>query len=519
MNSQLSIFATLLKKDILLFWQFATVIAGLIVLLQFPAAIVSLGQVGQILRIATLLGTVLFVLVVFYEDAVVSLKHDWLTRPIYGTTSLFAKLAFVFMVIVAPAIVGVVAKNLYEGHSWGESLLEGLSIGVSGSTLMTLVFTMAFAALTSGIRQAVVALLAATAFVAVVAMVAFKLFMLRPPTEESGSGWIVVRTLLIMLTSAGLFVLWIQYHFRHNRAARSVVASAVVAAIALMSLVTWPRVFSAQKALSPDPEAASTVRLELAAGCFPSRLLDTDREAALPVGPLKFTAGVYSEAQRKQAGPGAIALATQLVRRDIPPGHRLSIGHFRLTHHARNGDMQELGAAPTSRPWSVDGDGQLIATQHWLMSREEFNRMSAAPDVETHINYSLSLLAPKATGVFLADGHRTFYRGIGYCGATLDRGAEMVIVDCFKAGDQPAQLVAGLSGAPEEESRASDVPDYTPASLDFWGGKRHTMRIGVKGVGVPQVTVTAYEARVHFDRRLVVPGVLGGPTSVCPLPL
>jgi hypothetical protein len=57
--------------------------------------------------------------------------------------------------------------------------------------------------------------------------------------------------------------------------------------------------------------------------------------------------------------------------------------------------------------------------------------------------------------------------------------------------------------------------DFTPAALDFWGGQRSDMQLVAHGTEVPRVKVTTYQARAHFDRQLVRPGVLGGPASAC----
>jgi hypothetical protein len=45
--------------------------------------------------------------------------------------------------------------------------------------------------------------------------------------------------------------------------------------------MTWPRIFAVQKMLSPDPAAAEQVQVQLASGCFPSRVLDSDGGQAL----------------------------------------------------------------------------------------------------------------------------------------------------------------------------------------------------------------------------------------------
>jgi hypothetical protein len=148
----------------------------------------------------------------------------------------------------------------------------------------------------------------------------------------------------------------------------------------------------------------------------------------------------------------------------------------------------------------------------------DYQRLLAAPGVATQLDYSLSLLAPKVTIEFPADGKRAYYPGVGFCGATVDAATGVVAVDCFKPGAQPVQLVAYLDGGSPDTGVASRRADYTPALLDFWGGMRHGMQLRGSASQTPRVKVTTFEARTHFDRQFVVQGVLGGPVSACPKP-
>jgi hypothetical protein len=150
-----------------------------------------------------------------------------------------------------------------------------------------------------------------------------------------------------------------------------------------------------------------------------------------------------------------------------------------------------------------------------LLSKKDHQRLTADPGTTAQFDYSLSLLGPKATVVFAADGRRASRPGVGYCGTTV-AASRGVIVNCYRVGDQPAQLATRQDAQSDIEDRASGQPDFTPAILDIWGGRRHRMYVA-DAAGSP-VRVTAYEARAHFTRQFDVPGVLGGPVSTCPLP-
>jgi hypothetical protein len=160
----------------------------------------------------------------------------------------------------------------------------------------------------------------------------------------------------------------------------------------------------------------------------------------------------------------------------------------------------------------------LAAGQSWLLPRSTYDRLAHSRDVHTEIHYFLRLLAPVAGAEFQADGRRQFYPSIGYCSATFNPAGGAVNVDCFKPGPQPAQLVASLAGTPASAGSPSGFPDFTPAALDFWGGRRHLMKLRAEGNGIPRVQVTAFAALAQFDPRIVVPGILGGSVSACPAP-
>lgn len=517
MNSRTPLLGTLVRKDLRLFWQFAALLSALIVSAEFPALVLQMGPLGELLRVVVSLGTILLILVVFHEDAVVSLKHDWLTRPIPGSTQLLAKLVFVVLVVIAPAILGGIANSLYMGRSAGESLVTGLSSGTGAGTLTLVAIVMCVAAITGGMRQAIIAVLAAFAFFAVLA-----LLMARLGTGESnqfsGSSWIVGRTLQWLLLAATISVLIIQYRHRHTRAARVIVGSAVLLGCAILALMSWPRVFAVQKALSPEPAAAINVRAQLVQACFPARVLDAAGGGNPSGRAAEIRPDVFSDEQRSRAGSNAVAFSTRMAPHDVPEGSIIRVG--RVIARWRAGGKVLHGALPgeSRQRWVLDDAGQAAVDHYWLLKREDYERLAAQVGVEIQVDYSMTLLAAQATSEFLADGQRAWRPGIGYCSATFDRARGVVSVNCYKWGAQPALLAANIAGRPDIERKISRWPDYTPAILDFWGGTHHDMSLTSQGPETPRVIVTAYRARTHFDRQIVVPGVLGGSVSACPAP-
>lgn len=142
------------------------------------------------------------------------------------------------------------------------------------------------------------------------------------------------------------------------------------------------------------------------------------------------------------------------------------------------------------QPLTADS-GAATVDHYWLLPAADYQRLAAISGVEAELDY---------------------------CSATFDAVTGFLAVDCFKHGSQPTQLVAYLDGALSNTRIASRRAEYTPASLDFWGGFRHRMQLRSSGGQMPKVKVTAFEARAHFDRQIVVPGVLGGVPTACPAP-
>jgi hypothetical protein len=497
MKRQLRLTGTLLHKDFRLFWPFALLLASLIALWQFPPLVAKLGVVGFQLQNATGLASALLILVVFHEDAIVSLNHDWLTRPVPGLVLLLAKCAFVVLVIIMPMILGGMLYNLYQGHTVGESALTGLALGTDGSALVLTLLVMTFAAITSNLRQAIIVLLAGIA--SLIALVAITVQILGiQGMGFTGTDSVVGRTLQIMLGLVVVAALLVQYALRHTRAARVILGVAILAAWVLMLPMTGPRIFTMQKALSQDAAAAASIRIELVKGCFPAHVPN-------------------AADQSSRAGPDAILFATQNIQEGIPAGDRLSAGPVQLTYRGADGIVRTL--YPEWPSPQTPGDGGLLATtQNWLLPRSTYDRLVLSRNVQTEIHYFLRLLAPEASTEFLADGRREFHPGFGYCGATFNPVGGVVSVDCFKPGPQPAQIVASLAGTSASAGSPSGAPDFTPAALDFWGGRRHLMKLRADGNGIPRVHLTAFAALAHVERRVVVPGVLGGPISACPAP-
>ncbi|HTQ36705.1 MAG TPA: hypothetical protein VMH77_06690 [Steroidobacteraceae bacterium] len=526
MNTRLKLLGAVLLKDLRLFWLFAALTAVLNVVANFKA-IVQLNQwTTGLVPIAVFLATNLFILLVFHEDSAVSGKRDWLTRPVPGMTMLAAKCIFVVVATVLPGVLGLILNEFHVGRPPVVALISGAAKGLTGAALLGPLGVMALAALTSNIRQAIVAVVAGM----VVLFAGYGVWMESNAAFESGfpdnidaasgSAWILMVPLELLGTLAALAVLWILYRRHHGRRAALVLVGVVtLAGGTFLATMNWSRMFGLQKWLSPDPAAGSSVAVSLLPGCFAVRTVAALGETGASAAG-KIPARIFSDEQRGRAGDDAVAIAVRLVVDHIPEDGQLVVGRAQLTYRTADGAAVLLGTGRTNQrsdqQWVKTDTGHRAMDQYWLLSKKDYQRLAADPGTTTHIDYSLSLLGPRATAVFKADGRGAFRAGVGHCGAIASRADKGAGVYCYRIGSQPALLAARLDGRSNIEDRASGYPDFTPAILDFWGGRLHYMYVA--DAAASQVRVTAYEARAHFTRQFDVPGVLGGPVSSCPLP-
>lgn len=376
---------------------------------------------------------------------------------------------------------------------------------------MGIAIVMAFASVTANIRQAFIVILSVVAALAFLVATASRF---ANPGDfldiGTAAGWVVSRTLQLLVVASAIAILWVQYRHRHTRTARVIALATVVVAMAVVAGMPWERAFAIQKTLAPEAVAPeSAVALNLPQGCFARRgPADSAGERA---------SSDEDEKGVRSAGEELIPLKTRLVGAVGSAERRVVVDHAQVSWYSGTKKEQRSPSALWFRR------GRLVETspateRHFVLPRAAYTRLAALGDVHTRVEYSFSVLAPIASAELVADGRRERHARLGWCGATADKAAGNVTVTCYKPGAQPAMLTANLAGAPEDDAILSQPLDYTPAFLDFWGGQRHQMVLKYNGGAAPRVKVTAYEARAHFDRQYDVPGVLGGPVSACPAP-
>jgi hypothetical protein len=226
MNTRLKVLGAVLRKDTRVFWPLAALTAMLNALVNYEAIMRKLVAIEILVMPSMLLATGLFLLLVFHEDSPVTGKRDWLTRPVPGMTMLAGKCVLVGLVIVLPQVLGFVLGGFHLGRPPMEVFITSTADGLGGAELLVFLCMMAFAALTSSIRQAIVALLGSVVlfFVGLIYISGtigypLPLWFADSMGPASGSDWMLTRTLQLLLAFTALSVLWILYRRGHGRRA------------------------------------------------------------------------------------------------------------------------------------------------------------------------------------------------------------------------------------------------------------------------------------------------------------
>jgi hypothetical protein len=498
MNRRSTVIAALVKKDVLLLWPLAALAATLRLLQVVYVDVGNMSQDGMgilatLHQVAIFASVGLFVVAAIQNDAIASVRHDWLTRPIAGSDLIFAKAICIVALIAIPTVViDTLIYSVRFDFSLGESLARATT---AREMFLMVVISAVIATLTATILQALGAAIGTIAVAVLVFLPAMQLSSMREDYFASGAQWILALAALVAIIAVSILLLWLQYTRRATRVSRSIFAATVVVLSAAPLGFSWNAIFAMQKSLSTEQAAAEQVQLALADGCFRTGRVDAPLEAA---------------------GPDAIELVTEAMPSGIPDGWRLHVGRVQAHYIDQEGrnDAEPVPARMMAQRTDPNGTG---AVQHlWLLSRSNVARMSADPSTHLRIEYSLGLLKREAVIDVPVDGIRRHSPELGYCGAEWDARDSIVKVGCFKRGRTPA-LVTGQVGESTSITPVAFV-DYTPGWLELLASRQYNARLRHSGPAPSRVTLVTYEDRAHFNRVIDVPGMLGGPVSQCPAP-
>jgi hypothetical protein len=513
MSRFLAVSSAVLHKDCRELWPHAAPTA---VLFAIDSASLASGALLEVTRPSAQLLVAMLIVRLLQSDSPASARHDWLTRPIPWLTLLAAKAAFMLLWLAVPVIVGGTAKGLSDGYSLGAALLEGARQSVPSPLLMVVI---AASIITSSLWQAFLAL--GAAWLCQWALIYITHRVARPGVMDASDGpligtlWIQSSAVGLLVIVAGALILWQQYGRRKTGQARAIYAGALALAfLVVMVLLPDSRRFAVQQLLGSD-----SVAVDLVPGCFASRSAKNYaevRELRNQVAPRAPSLTFL----RRRVGANPVVFSTVLTERERAGADRLIFAHAEAKYIDAQGrllfSVQGFAASPLL---TTAADGRAATTHYWVLPREHYEALQARSDVRLQIDYSWSLLAPKARAVVPADGRREYYPGLGHCGAYPQGSSNYILVDCFKTGPQPALLYANAVGGMPSAGATSGPLDFKPAMLSLFFTGRHHQVSWTSGDAQPsQVQVTAYEARAHFASRVTAPGILGGPKETCPAP-
>ena len=529
MNVHARIVAGVLRKDFQSLWPMAMFAIALLVFgvalenyrLLYAGSVGDLGgqTMGSYLDLTLWVTGALLTTAVIQQDTTVSVTHDWLTRPISRVDLVVAKGAFILLVLLMPVFASRVVIYAIGGYSIVEAVLAAANVN-SYALVFGLPLVIAAAAITPTLLQTGAALIGVFVVGAVFPSIAAEFgYALDETILGTGSAWVLTGAVGAALTVATAAVLWLQYGRGRTGLARAVFAVAVLLPLAGVVLVSAKDVIAVQQAVTPGapPEEFA---FTLNGGCFVAESIDPSAaDAAGPSAPRsRFSgAGLWDREQLARAGPNPVAYATAFSTAAVPKGWRLMVAHAEITYTDERGGVLERPLPSRARAASAIAiDGEPSSAHYWLLPRTAAERLAEEPSTRLAIDYSLSLLAPRTVEIAVDRGWQKLPY-VGFCSAEYDSAAATVNIDCFKRGAQPARIVAKFTGA--LGSATSLLEDYAPVWFAPLTGQRY--RIALKapsGVDRSMVTLTAYEARAHFNRRAEASGVLGGPIADCPLP-
>jgi pimeloyl-ACP methyl ester carboxylesterase len=470
-------------------------------------------------------------------DPATSLNHDWLTRPIARLDWLLAKLLFLFLTVCVPIVSARFVVNL-GNYGLGGSLDYAMAIERS-FVLLPIPLLFAIALLTPTLRRTVL-----------VIVLIFMIFLIptwdltRPlldligvdiSTDFLSMMWLQVLPLSAVGFGSALLVYWLLYcRRRQARAWLAFSISFVFWFFCLFppaSIYGWDEAIAIHKSMinEPDDSLEDAVILEHVLACFPAA--PTEGDAASETADPLWVQARWEDRIVEQAGPGALTFATTVKSRDtlvewfsssnstreIPVDWRIDRIRVRGRFAADSmpGGIELLRSSNAVNNVS---DMSSVDTDYWLIPGHAVDALAQDPTARLILDYDLALLSPMSYEL-KTDGRRREFPELGSCRAEIDSRANAIEIDCIKRGAKPALVSAELVGVPSSRDDSFFFPAYTPDWLDSIGRGRYELTLESPNlVDSSVIMISAYEVERILHKRLETSGMLGGHSSICPLP-
>jgi len=519
----LRVFGAILKKDIRNLYPMV-----LLGTLLFAADLVvmrlDLMPVWGMFHVPVLLFTgSLLVFAVIQTDVAASQVDDWLCRPVPRAELLAAKLVLLVGMFYVSRAVTALVLELILGASLAEAVQKALLLEdfISLFVLPVLLFT---AMVTRTIVQGLGVLIATSIAVFVIPTpITHEPGPLRPAIGDAlmavGLDWLSFTPATLVPLCLLAVGCWLVYWRRNIRAARLLLGVAILAALLLvllpMWLAPWKPVYAVQAALTrpdvmPDTRA---IYLRPARACFPSttmRNLATD--TAFIAARQASGVWAWNSEDLGEPGPDSLVFLTSIEARRLPKDWRVKLLYVQADYHSA-GHAQPLYSL---RPMSYDTANTASSLSHaWVLPDFAVRRLIGESQVELKLRYYMTLLEPHEFSL-PTDGRRHAVPRLGYCSAKPAAAGDHIEVDCFTGFEKPAQISAELEKI--AATRVYGPPNFAPDWARWLTGGSQKLTIGSPRLGrSDRITVTAWTIAGYVEDSLVLPGILGNKTSICPV--
>ena len=481
----------------------------------------ALSSVLLLLELMLYFGAATLTAVLVHLDGLVSVRQDWLVRPVPRRDLLTAKLLFVLLVVHLPLIVANLAVGLAEGFPFS-SVLAG---AFTENLYFLLGFTLPIFAFVSLARNLTEAL--GGAFALFIAVMGLEMLITGwnggsplGPTTDSGVAWIPQTERLLIYLLAAVAILGLQYFRRATRASRFVLGAAILLCMTTQ-VVPWHYAYSLQMALSGrlatnDP---ITIQFDPAQGKYHSPVASDPHPAPTQMGMSRF---------RNNEDNAAIYIPLEIS--GVAPGSILKVDHATVRLTGANG--KNLGTASPAGDRgafevpneNASGSGLPFFEPVHLRS-SVFNRLKDTP-ATLQIDYSATLLKLSSTDMLPALDASQRIAGVGWCRSELNENRTAIEVRCLGTGTLPqcsTLLLQNPATGAHNPANHGCIDDYSPY-LGRYKPPDTLLRMGTNlffrddsglvhypvdasQVGGAQVVLKNYRVASHFTTRLFIPSV------------
>jgi hypothetical protein len=503
------------RKDLALLWPHVALTAAIQVLnagfslYAGPFARLNQGYMLTSFLLPFVAQLSLFVLTVavVHQDSIPGLTQDWLSRPIRRRDLLLAKILFVVLAVLGPALFCDLALGCLSGLPAAAVLAASLLRTVALFALICLP-GLIIGAITRSIWQVALVLLAA--FVAFVASgTAADLLGISPAFNGTGLTWISTAAWTCLIVAAGAIVLPLQYGARRTALSRRVAGPALLGC-ALAVLLPWRAGFALQEALAAEPGAASAIGL---------RFDTTGRRSVTPLAALPGT-----------VPRDIVRLPVTLT--GLPGDGMVRIDHYTVRLFGADGALIYRDSSerlnildmpfPREPVRSAGGTGQAAASLVIDVPDSVRERYGTQP-LRLEIEAWATLLRPFAEARFRQPGETQLDAALGECTARGDENQNLTIA-CVSTQHKSGCISVYVQPAASANARVwhyanCDHVDYAPFIAGLWRDAYFHYQTAPVACGFGSALVIEdFSPRDHFTRRLVVDGLRLAGVATPPTP-